>query len=182
MNFRFFNVLVVLSVAIANYAIADNQVPVFLGEAQFYNGDYIKIESVTSTGKAFEVGATVTVIGTYTLNSTDDAKLCFYTTQKLKPGQKPVATSEQKTQRLRAKRGNHTFSLSKVATGNGGPHLTFYNSETGVAFGGIYFGDKTNVWMKKGWSYEAPKPVQVGPRPANKDQISTAHANRIGNG
>ncbi|EMI54018.1 hypothetical protein RSSM_04545 [Rhodopirellula sallentina SM41] len=151
-----------LAIPIANIATADNPVVFFLGEAQFFNGDYIKIDSVTSTGDAFEVGATITVTGTYTLNSAEHARLCFYTTQRVKPGGKAAASSELKSQRLVAKRGTHPFTLSKIVTGGGGPHLTFYGSSS--AFGGVYFGDESNVWMKKGWSYEPPNSVPATPK------------------
>ena len=128
-----------------------------LGEAQFFNGDYIKINDVTSTGDGFEIGATVTVSGTYTLNSVDNAKLCFFSTEKLHPGEKPNATPVTGSQRVKATRGEHVFQLSKVIKTDGGPHLSFYDTKSGSAFGGVYFGDKSNVWMKKGWSYDAPE-------------------------
>ncbi|WP_236623745.1 hypothetical protein [Rhodopirellula baltica] len=161
MNPRLLAVLSMLAMPIASIATADNPVVFFLGEAQFFNGDYVKIDSVTSTGDAFEVGATITVAGTYTLNSAEHARLCFYTTQSVKPGDKAVASPELKSQRLDAKRGTHPFTLSKVVTGDGGPHLTFYDSDS--AFGGVYFGDESNVWMKKGWSYDAPSSVPAAP-------------------
>ena len=138
---------------------ATDPIQLVLGEAQFFNGDYIKINDVTSSGDGFEIGATVTVSGTYTLNSIDAAKLCFYSTESLKQGEKPSSTPVQETQRMKVTRGEHVFQLSKIISTDGGPHLTFYHPKTGSAFGGVYFGDKTNAWMKKGWSYDAPKPV-----------------------
>ena len=134
-------------------------VDVVIGESQFFNADYIKIQSVKSSGKGFEVGATVTVKGRYALNSADTADLCFYSTTTLKHGEKPKPSPVQDNQRIKARKGRHRFKLSKVIVDNGNPHLTFYNSLTGRPFGGVYFGDKSNVLMKKSWSYDAPKPV-----------------------
>ncbi|EMI41725.1 hypothetical protein RRSWK_05767 [Rhodopirellula sp. SWK7] len=142
-------------------AIADNPVAFRVGEAQFFNGDNITIESVTSTGDGFSAGETVTVTGTYTLNSKGEAKLCFYTTRNPKPSDPVSVSTELASQRLTAKRGTHAFKLSKVAAGDGGPHITFYGPES--AFGGVYFGDESNVWMKKGWSYDAPDSVPAKP-------------------
>lgn len=165
MSPRFLAIFIMLLLPNASVVTADNPATVFLGESQFFNGDYVKIDSVTSTGEAFQVGSTVTVTGIYTLNSADHADLCFYTTQNLEPGDKPTSTPVQASQRLQAKRGTHAFELSKVITVGGGPHLTFYDSASGSAFGGVYFGDKSNVWMKKGWSYDAPKSVPAMSNP-----------------
>ncbi|PHQ35865.1 hypothetical protein CEE69_07770 [Rhodopirellula bahusiensis] len=150
-----------LSILTTNAAMADNPVAFRIGEAQFFNGDNVTIESVTSSGDGFEAGATITVTGTYTLNSTDEARLCFYTTRNPKPNDPAEISTELDSQRMKVKRGTNAFKLSKVAAGDGGPHITFYGPES--AFGGVYFGDESNVWMKKGWSYDAPKSVPARP-------------------
>jgi len=136
----------------------DKPVDVVIGESQFFNGDHIKISSVESSGSGFEIGATVTVKGTYTLNSVDAADLCFYSTTTLKPGEKPRPTPSRDSQKTKARKGEHEFLLSKVIGDEGHPHLTFYHPKTGKAFGGVYFGDRSNVLMKKGWSYDLPSP------------------------
>ncbi len=128
-----------------------NPIVVVIGESQFFNGDHVKIESVTSSGNGFEKGATITVSGIYTLNSLKTADLCFYST-----GEKSIPTPELENQRITARNGTHAFALSKVIGEEGNPHLTFYHPESGKPFGGIYFGDKSNVLMKKGWEYNAP--------------------------
>ena len=161
MNIRTFAMLSTLSVLAVDTATADKPVAFRVGEAQFFNGDNVTIESVTSTGDGFKAGATITVTGTYTLNSTDEARLCFYTTRDPKPSDPAAISTELASQRLKVKRGTNAFKLSKVATGDGGPHITFYGPES--AFGGVYFGDESNVWMKKGWSYDAPKSVPAIP-------------------
>lgn len=138
---------------------AENQtvgtpISLVVGEAQFFNADYIEILSVTSSGKGFEIGATVIVEGVYTLNSAEAAQLAFYSTTMRKTGEKPASTPIQKSQRTRAIRGKHIFKLSKVIENDGKPHLTFYVEKKGKPFGGVYFGDESNVLMKKSWSYE----------------------------
>ena len=159
MKFQFLTSLGLCTLLTAPMVNATEPVEIVLGEAQFFNGDYIKINDVISSGDGFEIGATITVSGTYTLNSVDTAKLCFYSTESLEQGEKPTATPVQETQRVKATHGEHVFKLSKIISTDGGPHLTFYHPESGSAFGGVYFGDKSNAWMKKGWSYDAPKPV-----------------------
>lgn len=148
--------LIMLIAFIAGTARGDSPIDVVIGESQFFNADYIKIQSIESSGTGFEIGATVTVKGTYTLNSVDTADLCFYSTTKLKPGEEPKPTPIQDGQRIKARNGKHKFSLSKVIADDGNPHLTFYHPKTGKPFGGIYFGDKSNVLMKKSWSYDVP--------------------------
>ena len=128
-------------------AHGDRSVEVIVGESQFFNADDIKIRSVKSSGSGFEIGATVTVKGVYTLNSIEEANLCFYSTTTLKPGETPKPTPTQETQRTKA---------YKVITQEGSPHLTFYHPTTGKPFGGVYFGDESNVLMKKSWSYDVP--------------------------
>ncbi len=148
--------LVVLIAFNAGPARGDKPVDVVIGEAQYFNADHIKIRSVKSSGKGFEIGATVTVKGKYTLNSVEAANLCFYSTTTVKPGEKPRPTPVQDSQRIKARKGKHKFTLSKVIAKDGRPHLTFYHPKTGKPFGGVYFGDKSNVLMKKSWSYDPP--------------------------
>lgn len=145
-----------LTVFCPNAVRGENPLEIVVGEAQFFNADYVEIEFVTSSGEGFEEGATVTVRGEYTLNSLDSADLCFYLTTSLKPGVKPKATPIQTSQRIKAQRGKHRFTLSQVISEPGNPHITFYDPETGKPFGGVYFGDESNVLMKKSWSYDAP--------------------------
>jgi hypothetical protein len=157
--------MVMFSVSIAGTAFGDQPVDVVIGESQFFNADHIKIESVKSTGRGFEIGAIIAVKGTYTLNSMETADLCFYSTttskrgeRELKPGYKLKPRRTQHPQRIKAQRGTHKFTVSKVITTDGYPHLTFYHPKTGKPFGGVYFGDKSNVLMKKSWSYDVPEP------------------------
>ena len=145
---------------ITGAADAERPVDLVIGESQFFNGDMIDILSVTSSGAGFEQGATVTVEGTYKLNTTESALLGFNSTKRLKPGEKPTPTPGQPNQSTTARKGVHVFVLSKVITDDGSPHLTFYHPVTGKPFGGVYFGDESNVMMKKSWSYE--------PAPASK--------------
>ncbi|MCO8123516.1 protein kinase [Stieleria sp. TO1_6] len=120
-------------------------IEIAIGESQFAEGDQIEIQTVTSSGDGFEVGATVTVKGVYTLESADTADLCFYSTTTLKAGEKPVATPIQPSQRVEAKRGTHKFTLSKVVRKIGRPHITFYDRTTGNGIGGVYFSEIEHV-------------------------------------
>jgi hypothetical protein len=149
--------LVMLIAFIVGTARGDKPVELIIGESQFFNADYIKIRSVKSSGSGFEIGAMVTVKGTYILNSVETANLCFYSTTTSKQGAQPKPTPTQDSQRIKARQGKHKFSLSKVIRKDGSPHLTFYHPETGKPFGGVYFGDKSNVLMKKSWSYSPPQ-------------------------
>ena len=144
-------------VIIGGFAYADKRVDLVVGESQFFNADNITIKSVKSSGNGFEVGATVTVKGVYVLNSVDTAHLGFYTTTSLKQGEKPSPTPVQESQWTTAINGKHKFTLSKTIKRKGNPHLTFYHPETRKPFGGVYFGDKSNVLMKKSWSYNPPQ-------------------------
>ncbi|HUG70795.1 MAG TPA: hypothetical protein VMM76_23805 [Pirellulaceae bacterium] len=141
---------------LAGTARGDKPVDVVIGESQFFNADHIKIRSVESSGSGFEIGATITVKGTYTLNSVDTADLWFYSTTTLKPEENRRPTPIQDSQKAKARKGEHEFVLSKVIGDDGHPHLTFYDPKTGKPFGGVYFGDRSNVLMKKGWSYDLP--------------------------
>ncbi|QDT05002.1 hypothetical protein K227x_34000 [Rubripirellula lacrimiformis] len=113
-----------------------------LGNSSFDPGDKIEIESVTTSGNELEVGATVTVKGQYTLESIDDAELSFYSTVTPKPGETPVGTPIQPSQTMHAKKGTHSFTLSKVITTTGSPHVSFYHPKTGQGIGGVYFSVK----------------------------------------
>lgn len=111
-----------------------------LGKTNLANGDQIEIQSVTTTGTGFEVGAMVTVKGTCTLNSEDAATLAFFSTQL--PGETPTPTPVQPSQKMKAKRGKHTFTLSKVIGRIGSPHVSFYHPTTGQGMGGVYFSER----------------------------------------
>lgn len=117
-------------------------VDVVLGKSQFAAMDHIEIQSVTSSGKGLEVGATVTVNGIYTLNSNDRANLCFFSTTTLKPGERPKASPVKTQQRTKAVKGTHPFTLSKVITEVGDLHVSFYHQSTGNAIGGVYFSER----------------------------------------
>ncbi len=150
-------IIITLWMFVAGSANAHKRVDLVIGESQFFHADYIRIKSVKSSGNGFELGATVTVRGVYTLNSVDSAHLGFYTTTSLKAGEKPTPTAVQESQWTIAKKGKHKFKLSKVVKKDGSPHLTFYHSDTRKPIGGVYFGDKSNVLMKKTWSYNPPE-------------------------
>ena len=123
-------------------ADAHNPVAFVLGESNLAKEDRIEIQSITSSGNGFEVGATVTVKGIYTLESAESAKLCFFSTRTLSHGEKPTVTPVRSSQRTAATRGTHPFELSKVIMGNNSPHVSFYDSETGQGFGGVYFSEQ----------------------------------------
>ena len=120
----------------------DNPVDFVLGKSNLAKNDRIEIQSITSSGKGFEVGARVTVKGTYTLESAESANLCFFSTVTRASGEKPTSTPVEPSQRTPAKRGTHPFELSKVIMGNNSPHVSFYDIKTGQGFGGVYFSEQ----------------------------------------
>lgn len=121
------------------------EVQFILGESRFVTGDHIEIQSVTSTGKGLEVGAKVTVKGSYTLKSIETADLGFYSTVTLEPGDQFVPIPIQSSQTMHAKKGTHPFTLSTLITTVGSTHLSFYQSKTGEGLGGVYFSAKHNL-------------------------------------
>ena len=129
----------------------DNPVDFVLGKSNLAENDRIEIQSITSSGKGFEVGARVTVKGTYTLESAESANLYFFSTRNLSSGEPPSPSYVRPSQMTPANRGTHPFELSKVVMGNNSPHVSFYDIETGQGFGGVYF------------SEQAPKPTESKP-------------------
>ncbi|WP_442510399.1 protein kinase domain-containing protein [Novipirellula sp. SH528] len=121
--------------------LATHVVEIDLGDSQFAVGDEIEIQSVTSSGNGFEVGATVMVKGVYTLESAKTADLCFFSTTTLGPEENPTPTPIQPSQRIQATSGTHEFTLSKVITTTGSSHVSFYHPTTGEGMGGVYFAE-----------------------------------------
>ena len=161
-------------------ADAHNPVAFVLGESNLAKEDRIEIQSITSSGNGFEVGATVTVKGIYTLESAESAKLCFFSTRTLSHGEKPTATPVRSSQRTAATRGTHPFELSKVIMGNNSPHVSFYDSETGQGFGGVYFSEQ-----KKAHLAEPHNPVAFilgKSNLAKEDRIEIQSITSSGNG
>ena len=134
-------------------AVSTHPVDFVLGKTNLDNGDLIEIQTVTTSGTGFEVGATVTVKGSYTLNSEDAASLAFFSTQL--PGEKVNRTPVQSSQKMKVKRGKHTFTLSKVIGSIGSPHVSFYHPTTGQGMGGVYFSQKKEAESDK---MPAPSP------------------------
>jgi len=137
-----------------------NEIKFELGEAEFAEGDDIKIEQVLCTGDKLGIGEICIVRGTYTLASHDDAMLAFFVT-----ANSPQGTPIDPRQRTIVNKGTGKFEL-RHALWDGYPHVSFYPTKAGNGFGGVYFGVGESVLKKKGWSY------QTGPSGGARDSIS----------
>jgi hypothetical protein len=119
-----------------------------IGDSEFASGDSITIREIRGTYDTIRPGGTYVVSGTYTLESKPEADLSFFVTTT-----NPVATTIDSQQTVHVKKGRGSFRLIKRITDDGYPHLTFYTSDTGQGFGGVYFGQGPSVLREKGFSY-----------------------------
>lgn len=100
------------------------------GKSTFRAGDDIRIRQVQRSN------GFMTVTADYELASTDSARLSLHITSlKSNDG---IKTSHTQSQNVT--RGKGTVILHHPDLYEGLPHLTFYSTETGKAFGGLYFG------------------------------------------
>jgi len=147
-----------------------------LGEAEFFPGDSITIESVRGTSAAIRTGEVYCVEGTYTLASRDAAELALFATTTSK-----IAVPTDDTQVMRIHKGSGKFRLVKTMREEGYLHVSFYPLPSGSAFGGIYFGQGKWVLHQKGWSYlnqQTKSPDYTTSRDSTTGQPSAVGANR----
>lgn len=118
------------------------------GAAEFAAGDAIIVRSVRGDRPVFELGGSYEVEGSYTLASTDKARLGFSVTSRGPSGRTPVAREEW----MMVERGSGTFRFVKTFLKEGWPHVSFWVN--GTSHGGIYFGDGINqtTLRSKSWS------------------------------
>jgi hypothetical protein len=110
-----------------------------IGDTYFLDGDSITIDSIQGPTDAIEPGHAYLVTGTYKLTSHPDALLSSNVTsdhnsvprEHVDGRQRPSTTIHQ---------GEGRFSVYLNMDTNGFPHISFYPSEGGNSFAGVYFG------------------------------------------
>jgi len=109
------------------------------GNSQFLAGDAITITEIKGTSSKFSVGNSYQAKGTYTLASHPHAMLAIYTTAKTSAenDKGPYGNNN-----LGVEKGSGQFTLNFSIRKNGQTHISFYPSEGGVTFGGIYLKNK----------------------------------------
>ncbi len=118
------------------------EVPFVVGASRFKNGDKIEILEVRGTAETIKPGNIYWIKGTYTLRSHDRAMLAAYTTAMDAANGTSPSLSVQSTN---VDRGEGTFTLFLPMSYRGWPHVSFYPTDGGEGFGGIYFGTGDSV-------------------------------------
>lgn len=140
--------LLLLFTLVANADLRD--VGYKVGPQLFRDGDSIEIKEVKASSSRFEIGETVTVKGTYTLESHPDAQISIFVTQAEGDGKSEVLPGQQ----LRIKEGEGEFELSIEIRHEGYLHVTFYPTDGGIGFGGVYFGKSKQMKEIKDWTLD----------------------------
>lgn len=109
-----------------------------IGQSAFRQGDSINISQV-QRGADF-----MTVTADYELASADTARISLFITSKDK-GRTKVEASQTKT----IAKGKGSVVLHHPQMYAGLPHVSFYSTEDGKAFGGIYFGTSEEAQASK---------------------------------
>jgi len=121
-----------------------------LGPQLFREGDSIKIEEVKASSSKFKIGETVTVSGSYTLKSKKEGKLSIFLTQKDDDGKSQISPEQQ----FKVKEGQGNFEVSIEIQHEGYLHLSFYPTDGGSAFGGVYFGKSKQMKEIEDWTLD----------------------------
>lgn len=121
-----------------------------LGPQLFRDSDSIKIEEVKATSSTFKIGENVTVKGTYTLESHEAGKISIYVTQIKKDGRSKTSPEQQ----FEVKKGEGNFEVNIQIQHEGYLHVTFYPSEGGSGFGGVYFGKSKQMNEIEDWTLD----------------------------
>lgn len=124
--------------------------PTVLGPKAFLDGDVIEITDVRATSPRLEQGDSVTVRGRFRLESHEGAQLALYVTQTEGDGVEEV----DPTQTIQVKRGCGEFELKTTIKHRGVLHITFYGSQTGKPFGGVYFGTAAQMERIEDWDLD----------------------------
>ncbi len=119
-----------------------------IGPHAFPDGDKIEIQEVHSKLGTFERGDTVTVKGTYTLASRQNATLLFSVTQDAAKPQRRCFI------RRPARAGTVPFELKLPVAADGHLHVGFYDVQTGGCFGTVYFGTYAQMQKISHWNVE----------------------------
>lgn len=148
-----------------------------IGKFAFRQGDRIAITNV-QRGNGF-----LTVTADYELASTAGASLSLYITSLTSTA--PVKTDA--TQRISVTKGKGTVTLHHPDLPEGLPHLSFYDSKTRKAIGGIYFGTEAEAkrsmamnldYMLEGRPATAVKSTPEATQEAEAGKLRAARAQR----
>jgi RNA polymerase sigma factor (sigma-70 family) len=126
---------------------ANNDVSFQTGYSKFLAGDRLTITSIRGTAAAMAPGNSYTVKGTYVLSSEAQATVAVYTGA-MNPGENdngPYGNNQ-----INVQAGKGTFTLELVMRIEGYPHVSFYPSGGGQAFGTLNFG--TGKYLFRGFS------------------------------
>lgn len=135
-NLRLVLLLSFAFASLLNHAAAQlASVPFTTSRAQFASGDSITIQEVLATSPRLETGDTVTVRGTYTLQSQPAAILGVSLTTTGPSGPTPVSPAARKS----ITAGSGTFDLTYEIRAAGSLHISFSPTTSGSSFGTIYF-------------------------------------------
>lgn len=139
----------VLAIWSASMASPPAQMPMatVLGPKAFLDGDVIKITDVQATSSKLEQGDSVTIRGRFRLESHEEAQLALYLTQTEGDGVEEIDSA----QIIQIEQGRGEFKLKATIKRRGVLHLTFYNSQTGNPFGGVYFGTAAQMKQIENW-------------------------------
>ncbi len=114
-----------------------------IGTAKFVQGDSITISSIHGTSSEISINETYRIEGSYTLASHDKATLASFVTTS-EGGGSPTGPKQE----VKIVKGNGTFSLVITTHDKGYPHVSFYPSNGGEVFGGVYFGKGSSTLKK----------------------------------
>lgn len=121
-----------------------------LGPQLFREGDSITIKAVKASSSKFQVGDTVTVKGSYTLESHEKGKLSLFVTQTEGDGRSQILPEQQ----FEVSQGKGDFEVSLHIRHTGYLHLTFYPADGGSGFGGVYFGQSDQMKEIEDWTLD----------------------------
>ncbi len=100
-------------------------------------GDMITIDQVLGPSEERVVGKTYEVTGTYKLASRDKAMLGAFVT--ISSHDRDIHPESLPDQKILVSKGQGNFTLRLHLWQNGAPHVSFYPSQGGASFGGVYF-------------------------------------------
>jgi len=120
-----------------------------IGPNKFTKGDKIVIQEVWSELGSLANGDTVTVKGTYTLASHYTATLLFSVTEDTRRAVQGGCFMSRP-----ARTGTVPFELEMPITVDGHLHVGFYDTQTGGAFGNVYFGTYAQMREIAHWDVE----------------------------
>ena len=124
-----------------------HEVEFVTGRSYWVEGDAIKIDDIRGTSERLEPGNLYQVKGTYKLTSRNNALIAAYVTVNSKNSELKVPGMQ--TQHAIVNKGDGHFTLLFYMWQNGDPHISFYPSEGGNSFDGVYFQDKDSNPVQK---------------------------------